>query len=300
VHLIFWVYIVALLSGSASSAIAFFVYSQHRKPVELGFGLFLVSLFLIVASMAVQQYAEVAAETYAVRLVALLLMITGSAGYMFVWPHFYHPLVGSTPPRWLRVLYGVIGVAFLLLAMSVFLAPESMAILVSLNLMLFGMIAYGIVAITVRYRRIGDRRLRRAVRVFLIVSAVFFPLMYLDSILMYLPAIGVLQLLDGTALPTFFIVLNVLAIRFAATYLNEPAYLVDGRISDHFRSLYGISDREGQIIGLLVDGHTGREVAESLYISAKTVENHVYNIYQKTQVRNRVELVNLIQEHRSG
>lgn len=302
VHVLFWLYIVALLSGAASSAIAFFVYSQHRKPVERGFGFFLLSLLGIVASMTVQQYAVLVpdASKYVTSVAGLLLMLIGAGGYMFAWPGFYHPLVGTEPPPWLRVFYLAIGGAFLLLGGSIFAFPEFEPTLIALNIMLFGMIAYGIVAIAVRYKRIGDRRLRQAVRIFLVVSVVFFPLMYADSMLAYLPSSPLATSLDGTALPLFFVVLNVLAVRFSVHYLNEPAYIADGSISAYFRSLYGISEREGEIIGLLIDGNTSREVAEQLFISAKTVENHVYNIYQKTQVRNRVELVNLILEHKAS
>ncbi len=301
-HLLFWLYILALASGAASSAITLFVYAQHKKPVEVGFALFLISLLGIVASMAVQQYARIAPGLSAnsAMITSIVLMIVGSGGYIFVWPYFYHPLVGTTPPPWLRTIYFAIGALFLLLAFSLFLLPQSMLVLIALNVMLFGTIAYGILSIAIRYKRIGDRRLRRAVRVFLIVSAIFFPLMYVDSILIYLPAMPLADHLDGTALPVFFVVLNVLAIRFAGTYLNEPAYLSEGSISSYFCSAYGISQREGEIIALLVEGSTTKEAAERLFISAKTVENHVYNIYQKTQVRNRVELVNLILEHRGS
>ena len=302
VHALFWLYICALMSGAASSVVALFVYAQHRKPVEFGFGLFLLSLLGIVASLAVQQYGVIASadSKYGMSVASIVLMIIGAGGYMFAWPFFYHPLVGTRAPRWLVAVYLAIGFAFLALALSLFVSPESTFVLIALNVMLFGMIGYGIVSIGVRYKRIGDRRLRKAVRVFLILSIVFFPLMYLDSILMYLPPLPLADALDGTALPIFFIVLNVMAIRFAGTYLNEPAYLSDGEISAYFRSIYGISEREGEIIASVIDGNTTREVADLLFISAKTVENHVYNIYQKTGVRNRVELVNLILEHRGN
>lgn len=299
-HLLFWLYVAALVSGSASIAIAVFIRSQHRTPVVLLFSLFLGALFLIVLSMSLEQYAALLDPGAArgVTVVALVVMVVGAGGYMYAAPFFYHALVGVAVGRGLTALYLALASIFVPLSLTIFFLPTFRPTLIALNLLLFGTVGYGIVYIAVRYRRIGDRRLRRAVRVFLIVSAIFFPLMYVDSMLFYVPIAPWLARLDGTALPLFFLVLNSLAVRFAATYLNEPPYLTEGRISSHFRGRYGISEREAEIIRMLMDGKTSREVGEELFISPKTVENHVYNIYQKTHVRNRIELVNLIREHR--
>jgi DNA-binding NarL/FixJ family response regulator len=57
---------------------------------------------------------------------------------------------------------------------------------------------------------------------------------------------------------------------------------------------YGISPRESEIIDLLCAGCTNQEIANRLFISPATVKDHVYNIFRKTGVRNRVELTNLM------
>ena len=59
-------------------------------------------------------------------------------------------------------------------------------------------------------------------------------------------------------------------------------------------SQYNISKREAEIIRLLLKGKNNKEIEDELFISVHTVRNHVYNIYQKLGVKNRVELVNFI------
>lgn len=59
---------------------------------------------------------------------------------------------------------------------------------------------------------------------------------------------------------------------------------------------YNISAREREIIILLSGGMSNREIGEKLYISPRTVETHVYNIYKKCSVRNKLELIRLISE----
>jgi DNA-binding CsgD family transcriptional regulator len=53
-----------------------------------------------------------------------------------------------------------------------------------------------------------------------------------------------------------------------------------------------ISGRELEIIELLATGQTNQEIASTLMISKRTVDNHVSNIFTKTGAKNRVALLN--------
>jgi len=60
----------------------------------------------------------------------------------------------------------------------------------------------------------------------------------------------------------------------------------------------GISEREKEIIRLVALGLDNREIGRRLFISPKTVKNHMTSVFAKTGVRNRVQLANLL--NRSG
>lgn len=51
-----------------------------------------------------------------------------------------------------------------------------------------------------------------------------------------------------------------------------------------------LTPRESEIVKLIAEGHTSREIAETLVISEKTVERHRANILEKLGMRDRVEL----------
>jgi len=51
-----------------------------------------------------------------------------------------------------------------------------------------------------------------------------------------------------------------------------------------------LTPRESEIVKLVAEGHTSREIAEALVISEKTVERHRANILDKLGMRDRVEL----------
>ena len=53
----------------------------------------------------------------------------------------------------------------------------------------------------------------------------------------------------------------------------------------------GLTRREIQVIGALVDGQTNKDIASTFGISEYTVKHHLTNIYDKLGVYNRVELV---------
>jgi DNA-binding NarL/FixJ family response regulator len=53
----------------------------------------------------------------------------------------------------------------------------------------------------------------------------------------------------------------------------------------------GLTPREEEIVKLVAEAHTTRQIAEILHLSEKTVENHRGNAMRKLGMRDRVELV---------
>jgi len=54
---------------------------------------------------------------------------------------------------------------------------------------------------------------------------------------------------------------------------------------------YKLTNREIEIVLLIRQGLTYKEISNQLFIAGKTVENHVQNIYEKTRVKNKVSLI---------
>ena len=51
-----------------------------------------------------------------------------------------------------------------------------------------------------------------------------------------------------------------------------------------------LTQRESELVKLIAEGHTSREIAELLAISEKTVERHRANVLEKLGMRDRVDL----------
>jgi DNA-binding CsgD family transcriptional regulator len=63
-----------------------------------------------------------------------------------------------------------------------------------------------------------------------------------------------------------------------------------------FYSKYEVSPRETDIVREICNGLSNKEISEKLFISLQTVKDHSHRIYIKTNVKSRVQLINLVKE----
>lgn len=55
--------------------------------------------------------------------------------------------------------------------------------------------------------------------------------------------------------------------------------------------LPSLTAREHQILDLIADGLTNRQISSNLFISESTVENHIHHIFVKLGISNRAQAV---------
>ncbi|HIF9207155.1 TPA: response regulator transcription factor [Photobacterium damselae] len=59
-----------------------------------------------------------------------------------------------------------------------------------------------------------------------------------------------------------------------------------------------LTRREKQILGLLTEGKTNIEIAETLFVAETTVKSHIYNLYKKIDVKCRKEAIYKVKQLR--
>jgi len=74
-------------------------------------------------------------------------------------------------------------------------------------------------------------------------------------------------------------------------YHKESDDVISPANPSHYRKLEKLTSREKEILELLSMSLTNEEIARGLYISSDTVKTHVRNIFEKLEVKNRVEAV---------
>jgi DNA-binding NarL/FixJ family response regulator len=59
-----------------------------------------------------------------------------------------------------------------------------------------------------------------------------------------------------------------------------------------------LTKREIEILQMISLGMTNREIAENFELAEGTVKNHIFNIFSKLQVKNRVQAMSVAKEHK--
>ena len=83
-------------------------------------------------------------------------------------------------------------------------------------------------------------------------------------------------------------------------YMDIIGVLVIGKeVKDYsrFRERYRLSPREADIINLIVQGNSRKDIARILHLSGETVKSHSTAAYNKLGVDNKIQLINLLKEY---
>lgn len=124
---------------------------------------------------------------------------------------------------------------------------------------------------------------------FLIMAAI---LVFLIAVMLFLRFLAVGEQVSGLIINTLIYLQGIISIPIFFYIRDTHRQKVDSK--DHLEESklrkFSISPRESQVIELLLEGHTYREIADQLCISHDTVKSHLYSSYRKAGVRSRQEL----------
>ncbi len=81
---------------------------------------------------------------------------------------------------------------------------------------------------------------------------------------------------------------SAIATRLTSFFQNSRGRANTSQANEPFPDL---TDREREILELIAQGENNQEIAQTLYISAKTVSNHISNIFGKLQVADRAQAI---------
>ena len=62
-------------------------------------------------------------------------------------------------------------------------------------------------------------------------------------------------------------------------------------------ALHALTQREKEVMGYIIRGFTNRQIAETLFISIRTVEGHRASLFGKLGLKNRVELIEFAEKN---
>ena len=159
----------------------------------------------------------------------------------------------------------------------------------------------------VNYKNIEDKTMKLIVKILGLITIIIYPVLIYQLIIYRMEAADIGSM--DITLVLFYIWWNLVMLGYLSWYFinivnnkisNSNNIKNENIIKDNVKTEnesskeieVNLTRREKEILSYLLDGKTNKEVSLILDISLNTVNNHVANIYEKSGVKNRVELVN--------
>jgi DNA-binding CsgD family transcriptional regulator len=270
------------------------LYIKHRDHLIKHLIIFLLSFILIIISLTIMEYSE--------KENRLLYDIAGFSANLctclliYALPKYTHAALKVSFSKILNKLFAFTAIIlsiFIILSLfiNVFNNIDALvmiflcvSIVYSMMIMIFG-----------KKFKISQYKADLTMKIIAVISLAAMPCFIIldffydeiDFIQQFIP--------EGYyTLPGFYLFLNLMLVMEYFRNLKKDSGGYE--IGQDFVDRYCISRREKDVICELIKGKTYKEIGNKLFISMTTVRTHVYSIYQKTKVNNKVELIHLLQK----
>lgn len=300
-HFAMILYILCCIACSTTILISGLLYRKFGHKAFKYLSLLMVGAMLLMLVEAVRTYSSIVTadmETFK-RIVYLTLNPIGEMIQFLMFPAVAFAAVGKKYPHKFSIISKIYAIA---IVATFPLAVISGSAVIKLAREFFGQSAfhmYAYIIILTNYRSITNKALKKALKSFLILALVVLP----PAIIYQLGILNKFTQNEYLEIPFAYILycllFNILCIANTFRYLFIPTDREERDISEQFILQNHITSREKEIIELLLKGYCNKQIAKELFISAKTVKNHIYSIYRKVQVQNRMQLANSIKIHNS-
>ncbi len=290
--------------GTVTYVLAIALQRRQKRKEVLCFILFLTFLLLVMLNAVVLSMVQAAfpgadAATFILTFTSRILAVGIAASAIFL----LNALFGILQSRAATIV--IFGAAGLLAGLDIVIAITSYrgGILAPLpfkqfspeDLLVYLAAVYPFVTSFLYLKRIENPVIFKLLRALLVFSLCFFPFLILDefNISLTLGAVGPASVrIHFWGFPLFYIAFNFILIYYGFKfYIREQSALSPSPVSDDFARAFKISEREKEVIRLLQEGCSNKEIGEKLFISPATVRNHLHNLFEKTGAKNRVDLL---------
>ena len=184
----------------------------------------------------------------------------------------------------------IAGAAYLIVS-SLWIALSSPVFSVLQYLVWTLAIVYCVFLLLHERKSIKEKSVRTACSTLIIISFAMLPIVVLALIFSYFRKISIPIICLAYTIAELVFLFTALAHQEKKTEEVHPDFSYEA-----VNALYHITEREFEVVKLIKKGLTNKEIAAELCISVNTVNNHIANIFSKTDVGSRIDLLNLLQE----
>ena len=292
IHLLLTIIALSILCMDLSLAI---VYSWFKKvPWTKIHIVFIASLLGCIGMQMLVYWSDVSFNgltSFVLMTIWKSLFILDGAFLLTFIPYFTTWVIAHPWRNPYKTLFCSCSIIYLIVGIVSIVQPDNMIVDV-IEFILGGFVLFFCLFVLLKnYKGIENKDVRLVSRVIIIAGLIVIPVALLGIFFKVVrESIAVIiYLCFGIIMLVFLFIAN-------RKHFKELKSVPDKPTIDEFFEHYHITDREAEIILLIKQGKTAKEIASDLDISVNTVNNHIANIYSKTEVRSRIDLLNLFQE----
>jgi DNA-binding CsgD family transcriptional regulator len=271
------------------------LHKRFASPVYLHWALVMLGgTLLIIPSAATHYLRSTGGAGYWDLLVLFFLFgVPGELLFGYGVPRVAHCAVGIRISAARRVLYNLFAVVLGAQVVVEGLTEDDVVAALRTVSMIAWM-GYGYAILISAARTVTEPNRQTVIRAFLATGSVVLPIMlFLALAGLFLPGSVAFRNVPVASL-LWLSAYSILSIVLIVRFHFGPHDKVSSAAPDQFVRMFSISVRESEVIHLILQGNTEAHIGDLLFISRRTVVNHVYNIYRKTGVSNRMQLINLM------
>ncbi|HYE83752.1 MAG TPA: LuxR C-terminal-related transcriptional regulator [Clostridia bacterium] len=305
-HIEIMIHVLTLISGITAALLGFLLFMKYRIKEIRYYSVFILTTTFTVTfttlynyisyNMDMERYLSLQIAAFIIFEILILLI-----NYAF--SLFAFGIINKSFTFINKLLIGIPCLSILISLLMLFFvrAGRYISILQSIYIYSFMIILFSLfltfifcsIQIAMNLKNIANKDLKKALKVLALLLIAYIPV---QSLIVALNKQWIVIMLSRNLL---YLSINIISIVFAARYFfaGTPSIMEHIEVSECFVNKYAITNREKEVIELLLSGLSIKEISARLDRSFKTINNHIYNIYKKTNVSSKMELLNLVKEN---
>ncbi len=219
----------------------------------------------------------------AFNLITLLMLYLAIAFLVYFIPYFTTWVIAHPWRNPYKTVFLILGICFIGLTVLGTILGFLFLIRLFMSLIFFGVFIFCLGVILKNLRSIKDQGVRMICSAILILSVIMVPVIVIDLFISFESL---------STIPIYYFWISLIILVYLFTYFRSIPESAKVAIDEKKIEEYRITGREREIILLIQKGFISKEIAQALDISTSTVNNHISNIYGKTHVSSRIDLLN--------
>lgn len=283
-------YMFAFATGCMTLVLSVVFHLRESYEWTKYFIIFHASLLFAMVLQVLKVFVNVfLGETAAlVTTIVVQALLAANVSFLIAFiPYFTTWIIAQPWRNPFRILFIFLAACYMALSVLDVIFPGTWAFQSSMMLLFVGTLIFCISVIIKNLKTINQSDVRTVSKAIIILTFVMVPLLAASMIY---PNTRYLSY------PIYFMAFSIIILVYLFIYFHRMPHAIVRELTYERVARFHITEREYAVVLLIKEGLTNKEIAANLNISVNTVNNHVANIFAKTKVRSRIDLLNVLNE----